>query len=64
MNHKKAIGEHCGAPGYGSKIEGKVLVPNEAEAKVARLICSYLEAGRTLQFVADRLNDDGIPTKE
>lgn len=63
LAHKKAIGEHVGAPAYGYAVEGVELVRVEAELEVVTLAKELRAAGATLQAVADELNRRGIPTK-
>lgn len=63
LAHKKAIGEHVGAPAYGYAVEGVELVRVEAELEAIALAKELRAAGATLQAVADELNRRGIPTK-
>lgn len=48
---------------YGYDVLGGRLVINEAEAVVVRRICEWRRRGRSLNWIADRLNQEGIPTK-
>ncbi len=49
---------------YGYDVREGGLVPNETEAAVVRRICGWTQRGKSLDWVADRLNVLGIPTKK
>jgi DNA invertase Pin-like site-specific DNA recombinase len=63
LAHKKAMGEHVGAPAYGFAVEGAELVRVEAELEAIGLAKKLRAEGLTLQAVADELNRRGITTK-
>lgn len=63
LAHKKAMGEHVGAPAYGFAVEGSELVKVEAELEAIGLAKKLRAEGLTLQAVADELNRRGIVTK-
>ena len=49
---------------YGYEVRDGGLVVNEPEALVVRRICGWRRRGRSLRWIADRLNQDGVPTKK
>lgn len=63
LAHKKAIGEHVGAPAYGYRVNGASLIAVDAELAAVELAKELRAAGCTLQAVADELNARGIVTK-
>lgn len=58
-------GERCGSVrfGYDLAADGSTLVANEAEQATLATIHELRAAGHSLQAIADRLNERGIPTK-
>jgi len=63
LSYKKAMGEKYSPLPYGySELEGR-LIAVEAEAKVVAQILMMREEGRTLAFIADHLNQQGIAGK-
>jgi site-specific DNA recombinase len=63
LSYKKAKGEKYSPVPFGyAELEGR-LVAVEAEAKVVAQILSMREQGRTLAFIADYLNKEGIEGK-
>jgi site-specific DNA recombinase len=63
MAHKKSLGQHCGAPGYGSMMVNKILTVNDAEMEVTELINDLQKKGFTLEATANQLNSLGYSTK-
>ncbi len=49
---------------YGYKVRAGRLVIIKREAAVVRRFCGWRRRGRSLRWIADRLNQDGIPTKK
>lgn len=61
---KKAAGGYAGgAPAFGMRAVGKELCPDEDEQLVVTRIKALRDRGLSLRQIADRLNDDGVPTK-
>ncbi|MED0739039.1 recombinase family protein [Aneurinibacillus thermoaerophilus] len=48
---------------YGYDSINKELVINEKEAAIVRKIFEYRKEGKTLQYIADELNNNDVPTK-
>ncbi len=63
LAHKKAIGEHVGAPAYGYQVQGTELVALDGELAIAERIIASRAAGATFATIADDLNAAGVPTK-
>lgn len=49
---------------YGYDVRQGGLIPNRAEARIVRLICTWRRAGRSFGWITDRLNGDFVPTKK
>ena len=65
MAVKKANGQRVGTVPYGYELadDGMTLVPSEAEQAVIRDIHAMRGEGMTLQRIAERLTERGVPTK-
>lgn len=63
MAHKKAHNEFLGNVPYGYTIDGKNLVVDLDEMQIIRYIYSLRQQGKTLQAIADTLNEKDVPTK-
>lgn len=63
LAHKKAQGEHVGAPAYGFRVEGVGLAEVADELEAVCVMQELRAAGATLQAIADELNARGIATK-
>jgi site-specific DNA recombinase len=63
LAHKKAQGEHVGAPAYGFRVEGAGLAQVADELEAVCVMQELRAAGATLQAIADELNTRGIATK-
>ena len=65
MAVKKANGQRVGAVPYGFHLadDGLTLVPNEREQAVIADIRAMRAIGTTLQGIANRLSEQGVPTK-
>ena len=66
MARKKAQGQRVGTVpfGYDLAADGITLVENHAEQRVIVRIKTMKQDGYTLRAICERLNDDGIPTKQ
>lgn len=61
---KRAAGGYAGgAPAYGMQAVGKELHTDDIEAEVVTRIHGMRTRGMSFRAIADRLNEDGIPTK-
>ena len=63
MHHKKKHLQHYAQVPYGFSVDGAMLVVNEDEQAVIAEIKAWRSSGWTLQAIANRLNEDEIPTK-
>lgn len=52
------------SPPFGYDLRDGTLVVNGDEAVVVRKICTWKRSGKSLSWIAERLNRDGIPTKK
>jgi site-specific DNA recombinase len=64
LRYKISKGERCGKVRYGYDVDGKMLVANEQEQAVIRLMVDLRLAGKTLRAIANELTIKGIATKE
>lgn len=60
LAHLQADGKHVGSIPYGHKIEDGKLVASEVGATAIATILEWRAQGRTLQAIADELNDQGV----
>jgi site-specific DNA recombinase len=60
---KAARGEHVGAVPYGYRLDGTALVPEPVEQEIVRRIVKAQRAGKSPRKIADKLNDDAVPTR-
>ena len=63
LNHKKNNLHVYSREVYGFKNIDGVMIPNEEEMSVVRIIKSLAEKGKSLRYIADVLNNEGYPTK-
>lgn len=65
IQHKISKGERCGRVRYGYDLaaDRKTLAPNPAEQQAIALMVELRSAGHSLQSIADKLDQRGIPTK-
>lgn len=63
LDERKKNGLRCGSIPYGYDCFGEKLVPNELEQKVINQILLLRAEGLSYQAIADRLNSDGVRTK-
>lgn len=63
LQHKKAEGQHCGSAGFGFKMVEKKLTKIQTEHETIAIIQKMKAQGRTLQSIADYLNDNGFQTQ-
>lgn len=61
LQHKKSQGEHIGGVGFGYRVTGKKLAKAK-EHKTVELIQQLRGEGKTLQAIADYLNEKNIQT--
>ena len=66
MAHKRLSLKLIGAipVGFDLAEDGESLVPNEQELEVVRQMMLLREEGRSFQAITDRLNGEGIPSKQ
>jgi DNA invertase Pin-like site-specific DNA recombinase len=65
LKAKKIRGERTGSVPFGKKLaeNGKTLLDNPGEMEIARIARRLRREGLSLKEIADRLNEDGISTK-
>jgi DNA invertase Pin-like site-specific DNA recombinase len=64
LAHKKRNGQAYSPTPYGRDRQGGTLSVNEDEAATIRTIRKWREEGLSLRAIADRLNEEGVPTKQ
>ncbi len=64
LAHKKANGTAYSPTPYGKTREGDVLFNNEEEQGIITKIRAWREEGFSLRWIASRLNEEGVSTKQ
>ena len=63
MQHKKKHLQHYAQVPYGFQVEEAMLVQHDAEQKIIAEMRVWQSKGWTLRAIAERLNQEGVPTK-